>query len=439
MNILVINPPNKPFTNKEIIAEPIDLLQIATIIQKEYKNLRVIDMDMERMANNINLYLVKNELNIVIFVYDYQIPLHTTDTIYNIFEIIKNYNCDTKTLIIGKTSSYRHEYFINNGVDIVIEGEVEERIVNIINNINTNDLFNIKGLYLKDIYTGKYVNELDYSKLSIPNRGLVDLKKYNDVRTIISSRGCNGCCYYCSTPFFFGKWKKKSAKTLGIELNYLVQEYKTEKVILLDDNFTVDKKRVYDLCKEIVSRKIDVKIGCLSSIKNYDYKLFKRMYEVGFRWIHFGIESGSNRILKLMHKDMDIDYIKQVIKEVQEIGFRVRTSYILDYPTQTNNELLSTLKLINDLNTSEIRLHFLARKLGTPLYEKEEMSQYIHSSNSKTLTETENILIKEFLREMASKGYKIVDKEVLWSKEYDNKTNKIISLVPMKYGVNWHE
>ena len=72
MKILVVNPPNKPFTNKSIIAEPIDILQIATIIQKEYKEVKVLDMDVNQMNNNINKYL--EEKNILIFVFDYHIP-----------------------------------------------------------------------------------------------------------------------------------------------------------------------------------------------------------------------------------------------------------------------------------------------------------------------------------------------------------------------------
>ena len=71
MCILVINPPNKPFTNRSILAEPLDVLQIATIIKGKYSNVKVIDMDVNRMDNNINNFLEDN--NIVVFVYDYQL------------------------------------------------------------------------------------------------------------------------------------------------------------------------------------------------------------------------------------------------------------------------------------------------------------------------------------------------------------------------------
>lgn len=57
MNILIVNPPNKPFTNSSILAEPIDVLQIATIVKEKYSQVKVIDMDVDRLENNINKYM----------------------------------------------------------------------------------------------------------------------------------------------------------------------------------------------------------------------------------------------------------------------------------------------------------------------------------------------------------------------------------------------
>ncbi len=65
MSIIVINPPNKPFTNSSILAEPLDVLQVATIIKGKFNNVKVIDMDASRMENNIDNYL--EDRNIVVF------------------------------------------------------------------------------------------------------------------------------------------------------------------------------------------------------------------------------------------------------------------------------------------------------------------------------------------------------------------------------------
>lgn len=207
MNILVVNPANKPFTNTSILAEPIDVLQIATIIDNKFGNVKVIDMDVNKMDNNINEYLDDN--NIVVFVYDYQLPLHTTDAVENILETVHNVNKPTKFIIIGKTPSYFYQRFLDNGIDVVIRGIAEDIINDVIENIDNICLLKrVPNLILKDdnkiYFTEKKKLNNNFNSLPIPNRDLVDITKYMNTRTMITSRGCNGICKFCTTPFYFG-------------------------------------------------------------------------------------------------------------------------------------------------------------------------------------------------------------------------------------------
>ena len=209
MNILVVNPPNKPFTNDTILAEPLDVLQIATIVSKKYSNVQVIDMDVNRMSNDINSFFGEN--NIVIFVFDYQLPLHTSDTVDNMFEIIKN-SKNTKFIIVGKTSSYYYEKFLNNGFDVVIDGIADDTILSVLDNIDK-DLSIVPNIMYKKnkeiIVTEKKRIINRYDLLDYPLRDFVDIDKYMDTRTIITSRGCIGRCKFCTTPTFFGNWSGK--------------------------------------------------------------------------------------------------------------------------------------------------------------------------------------------------------------------------------------
>ena len=444
MNILVVNPPNKPFTNDTILAEPLDVLQIATIVSKKYSNVQVIDMDVNRMSNDINSFFGEN--NIVIFVFDYQLPLHTSDTVDNMFEIIKN-SKNTKFIIVGKTSSYYYEKFLNNGFDVVIDGIADDTILSVLDNIDK-DLSIVPNIMYKKnkeiIVTEKKRIINRYDLLDYPLRDFVDIDKYMDTRTIITSRGCIGRCKFCTTPTFFGNWSGKEPSKVVDEIEYLINNYQSKKIIFLDDNMTVNKKRMLDICDEIEKRHITCLFGCLSSINCYDKELFKKMYSVGFRWIHFGIETGSERILKLMNKEMDIDYIKQVIKEVKEIGFRVRNSFILDYPNSTKEDIKATRDLIKELDPHELRLHYLAYRVGTPVFnENKDISnktQYIHSNHpnveNNELTEEINNLIND----LKKSGYILIFDDVDWNK-YSNlpKDTKYASFIPMKYGMCWYE
>ena len=447
MNILVVNPANKPFTNRSILAEPLDVLQVATIINKKFDNVKVIDMDVNRMDNNINSYL-SNE-NIVVFVYDYQLPLHTTETIQNIFETIQNTNRSTKFIMIGKTSTYFYQKFLNNGIDIVIKGIADEIINDVIENINYLEKLKIIPNLVIRTEEGIFITENkvlinDFNKLPMPNRDLLDITKYMDTRTIITSRGCVGTCKFCATPYYFGKWSGRNVTDVVNEIEMLISKYNTKKIIFLDDNATVNKKRMIEILKEIEKRNIKCLFGALCSIKCYDKELLEYMYKVGFRWIHFGIETGSERLLKLMNKDMDINYIKQVLEETKKIGYRIRTSFILDYPSSTKEDIIKTKELILSLMPHELRLHYLAYRVGTPIYNDNKdalnKTQYIHSNKpnikNNDLTNEINNLIKELKKE----NYNLILNDIDWGLfENADKDTKIAAFTPIKYGMCWYE
>ena len=446
MNVLVVNPANKPFTNSSILAEPLDVLQIATIINKKIDNVKVIDMDVNRMVNNINDYLLCEE-NIVVFVYDYQLPLHTSETMGNIFETIHNTNKPAKFIIVGKTSTHFYQKFLDNGIDVVIKGIADEIITNVIENIN--DIEKLKSIpnliikYKEEIYfTEKKLLTNDFRKIPIPNRDLLDITKYMDTRTIITSRGCIGTCKFCTTPYYFGKWSGKDPIDVVDEIEMLVLKYNAKKIFFLDDNATVNKKRMIEICNEIKRRNIKCLFGALCSIKCYDKELLEYMYKVGFRWVHYGIETGSERLLKLMNKNMNINYIKQVIEETKNIGYRIRTSFILDYPTSTKEDIIKTKELILSIMPHELRLHYLAYRVGTPIYNENivNKTQYIHSNKpnfeNNELTDEINNLIKELKKE----NYNIVVNDIDWGL-FDNapKNTKIAAFTPIKYGMCWYE
>lgn len=447
MNILVVNPPNKPFTNRTILAEPLDVLQIATIIKEKYSNVKVIDMDVNRMENNINDYL--EDKNVVVFVYDYQLPLHTSDTINNIFEIIRNVDKETKFIIIGKTSTYYYQKFLDNGFDVVIRGIADDIVNDVIKNIyDTDSLRKVPNIVFKNDNETIINNYIDmknnFSKLPVINRDFVDISKYMDTRTLITSRGCIGNCKFCTTPYYFKMWNGKSALDVVDEIEMLIKKYKTKKIMFLDDNATVDKKRMMEICRLIKSRNIKCLFGALCSIKCYDKELLEEMYKVGFRWIHFGLESGSSRILKLMNKDMDVERIKQIILEVKSLGYRVRASFILDYPSSTKEDLEKTKNLILAIKPHELRLHYLAYRVGTPVFlENEDVSnksQYIH--NNKPNVENSDLTneIDILLDELKNNNYNLITDDVDWNIYNDkDKEIRIVAFTPIKYGMCWYE
>lgn len=443
MNILVVNPPNKPFTNLTILAEPIDVLQIATVISEKFKKVKVLDMDVNRLDNNINIFLT--DKNVVIFVYDYQIPLHTSLAMNNIFEIVRNIDKETKIIIIGKTSTYFYQKFIDNGIDVVIRGLAEPIINEVIDSIYDSDrLKKIPNLIIKNnneiIITNNKHIENNFDKLPIPDRSMVEIDKYMDTRTMVTSRGCIGRCKFCNTPYYFGNWSGKGVYDVISEIEMLVSKFNAKKILFLDDNATVDKKRMLKICKKIKEKNIKCLFGVLCSIECYDKYMIQEMYKVGFRWIHFGIESGSELVLSKMNKNMNIEYIKEVIFEVKKIGYRVRTSFILDYPGSKKEDIIKTKNLLLTIKPHEIRLHYLSYRVGTPVfYENKNVlnkSQYIHNNKPNVLNNEISEDIAKLIDELKDEGYDIIIDNIDWN---TCNSKKIVSFVPIKYGRFWYE
>lgn len=446
MNILVVNPANKPYTNKSILAEPIDVLQIATIIYDKYPNVKVVDMDGECLNNDLRPFLERE--NIVVFVYDYQLPLHTTLAIENIREVIDSCGRETKFIMIGKSSAYFYKKFLEMGIDVIIKGIADKVILPVIEAlILKKDLDNINNLiYRKSreiCFTKMIEDKFSINSLPIPRREFINIDNYMDTRTLITSRGCIGRCSFCTSPTFFKRWDGRDTLNVIEEIDMLINNYGAEKIMFLDDNMTVDKKRMFEICDLIEERKIKCLFGCLASISTYDKTLFERMYQVGFRWVHFGVESGSEKILRRMNKFIPSDIIKKTITEVKEMGYRVRNSFILDYPTTTVEDIEMTKELILDLLPHEVRLHYLAYRVGTKVYEesnKSECSQYIHSNFSNECSLELQQKIEELLIELEKLGYIIVRDETDFTK-YNNldKNMKIVAFTPIKYGMCWYE
>lgn len=462
MNILLINPPNIPFSEKELLIEPIDLVSLATYLQELNHNTKFLDMDCKKMrCNDLKEYLENKFMpNVVIISYDYHIPLHTQEALTNISEIcnkLRKYNI--KTIMIGKTVTYNPQIIEDINFDIGIIGEAENTIKNILNTDikNMDKLSKINGIVFKNgneiIITSTNNKKYDIDKLPIPNRKLVEIQDYIDIRSILTSRGCINKCDFCPIYNYWGNWRGKSSENVVNEIEYLIKNYNTKKIIFLDDNATVSKERMQEISNIIIEKNINIKLGCLSSINTYNKETFELMYKAGFRWVHFGIESGSQKVLENNNKNFNIDYAKRVIKEVKQIGYRVRASFIFDLPTATKEDMKKTIDFILETQPDEIRGHFLTLRLGTTIYnkllkEKEIPTQYIHSD--KPLLENKEYANSEMLQDidilinkLKDKDYKIVRDVKEWEdlEKLRNKDGKIkfLSFCPSKYGIDWEK
>lgn len=455
MKVLFINPPNTPFTSHKLLIEPIDILTVATIVKDQGHEVRVLDMDLEQMSPKDSELIIKNFTpHLVVFLFDYHIPLHTTKALGKIIKIAIIAKKHHAIVVAGgKMATFHKESLLHqrSPIDYTISHDVETSLVSILDHLqNGKNISSIKNLsFFKNgkIYENDLDKKPDISNFPIPDRSLVNLDKYVKVRTILSSRGCPEKCIFCSTPGFWGNWRFRTPQSVVKEIKILVDQFKAQKILFLDDNATVNNARMQAISKLIIKNNIKVKLGCLGSIFSFSLPMMTKMYQAGFCWIHYGIESGSNRLLNQVNKKTNSDQIKTVLQKTKEIGFRIRTSWIVDLPNTTKQDLKNTIQLIKDTQPDEIRIHFLTLRLGSQVYKKHIKNnkintQYIHNNRqninlSKLSPAHITQEISSLLSYLQKQKYVVIKKQSDLDKLKINSNTKIVSLCPLTYGLAW--
>ncbi len=457
LNILFINPPNKPFSSRGILIEPIDTLTVATYVKSLGYNVSFLDMDVKQLTSaDLQTMMDNQKIDVGVIIFDYHIPLHDEGSNQEIIQIINLFKKKKIVSIIGgKIATFFSEEQLKDwNADFFIQKDMEPILAQLLLKIknkdsNIQDIANIRYKIKDELkhHSFQKIN-INLNEFPIPDRKLCDVEDYIDVRTLLSSRGCSLKCTFCHVPGFWGNWKGKSARQVVDEIQYLKQKFQAEKILFLDDNAIAQPQRMIEIAQLLIKEKIKIKLGCLGAMVNFHEDAMKYMYEAGFRWIHYGAESGDSEQLKNMNKKIDQFKMLDVLQKTKEIGYRIRTSWILDMPDTTEKSLQNTEDMLNLFPTEEIRLHFLTLRLGSFLHEKFPMhtKQFIHNPTQNVhLANIDSIKIQEsferIVENLLQKKYLLISNPDDFKNVEDLQKKSpglhIVSICPLRYGLNW--
>jgi anaerobic magnesium-protoporphyrin IX monomethyl ester cyclase len=461
MRVLFINPPNQPFSERSLLIEPIDLLAAASYLQALGHDVSVVDMDVKQLLpGSIGNILASVNPELTVMPFDYHIPLHKTESVPGLSQIAQAcQEAGSRVVVGGKTPKHYPKLFLNGGIDAVINADLEPALKTLAGPgaWTAEKLSHIPGITYQDagrVISTPPAQALDLDTLPIPDRKLVDLSDYIDVRSIWSSRGCIGRCAFCATPSYWGNWRARSASKVVDEIELLVNEHGAKKIIFLDDNATASGQRMKDISSGIIQRGIEAKLGCLSRVSSYDPGMMELMASAGFRWIHYGAESGSQEILNLQNKMVTVSQIRAAIDGTKKQGMRVRTSWIFDLPRTDEQAINDTIELILKTTPQEIRVHYLVPRVGTIYYTYSAdsaggvpmASQYIHTNTSRlelAALDAKSIAgrVDQLASALEGLGYLRISKLTDWSDpkklEQASPLLKFISFCPSRYGLGW--
>ncbi len=218
-----------------------------------------------------------------------------------------------------------------------------------------------------------WVEDLD--SLPLPALDLLPMKRYRSVMvqepftTLVTSRGCPFHCAFCSQVYSGGRWRSRSPKNIVDEIEMHLREFSSREIIFFDETFGVRRNDALAVCRMLGERNLRVRWNARTRLDVLDPELLDSMREAGCYALHLGIESGSNRILELMNKNITIPEIERSVALARKAGFILHGYFMLAYPGETAEEIQATLDLACRLPLDWASFTLAIPNPATPLFE----------------------------------------------------------------------
>jgi len=422
MKVLLINPPTKHgmtvirdnlfgcFTKSkaDYLWPPINLALLGAVLKEAKAKPLIIDA--------VAVKYTKEELgrNIKAFSPDYILLVTASasfDSDVAFIQSLKKSFPKLKSIIIGNhITLYPDISLKKKGVDYLILGEPEltlkEMFVRLKNKKSLDELHGIafrKGK--KILINNRSLPIEDLDVLPFADRRLIPRAEYFNplvkalpYTTMNTSRGCPFSCIYCAAGITYGKrYRARSAKNVVDEIEICVNDLGYREILFRDEEFTLDKKRIRDICRLIIKRRVKVHWICNSRIDTLDDKTLMMMARAGCHMIKLGVESGSDKMLKNMKKGVDVAAMRKNFKLIKKHGIRTVAHFIIGLPGETKQTLNETRRFVFEIEPDYISFNIAVPYPGTELFQ-----EYKHKLKDKSASDydIEKGLVKANFTEM---------------------------------------
>jgi len=419
--IVLVNPPNPPgrVSNKEMMGgfgqcyppecdvkvPPIDLPYVAAVLRDRKIEVRVIEcLGEELTLEGLIAELKKDNFKMVCI----RTSTSTFSWDTKVSSRIKE-EIDTTVLFFGPHVTIMPDNVIDHpSIDAIVLGEPEYTIGEIAATEFGDTLgvwYKAKGKVIKNNPRGPITNLDD---LPFPAWDLLPYLEYTigDLMSdehptlfLQTSRGCPFNCNYCPYPVAQGStFRKRSPKNVLDEISWLVERFGVKNILIRDAEFTLDKKRVEEICKGLINSHYGISWRCETRVDTLDEPLLEVMHNAGCIGINMGIETRSKKICeKSGRKPLRESDTNKIIKKCQQLGIRTFCFFIIGLPGDDRSTVLDTIDYATALGTDDAQFTVATPYLGTPLHDWAAKNNYIESLEHDKITGFEKMMRNENL------------------------------------------
>lgn len=292
-----------------------------------------------------------------------------------------------KIILGGPDVRYNKENLLHVGANFLVIGEGEETFYELVTAIYNNQAYQgIAGISFK-MEDGTIIINPERSlrknldELPIPNRKKINLNAYLDTWkkhhgfssvTVSTMRGCPYSCHWCSRGVYGKSYRRRSPQSVVEEMKLIQQQHKPDNIWFVDDVFTVSHKWLEEFTLLVEAENLQFNYECITRADRLNEEVIQFLKRSGCFRVWIGAESGSQKIIDLMDRRVDVKVVQQMINAAQKAGIQAGTFIMLGYPTETEQDIKATLQHLKNSNPEFFTITITYPIRGTELFEEVE-------------------------------------------------------------------
>jgi anaerobic magnesium-protoporphyrin IX monomethyl ester cyclase len=454
---------------------PLGLLYIATYLDVHGIENEVFDTTFSSKVE-FQQYLVTKTPSIIGIYVNLMTKLNVLETI----RFIRSKLPDAKIILGGPEVTYSAENFLRYGADCIIIGEGEVTMLEVVQGLTLNpsqgerdfkastlnpsleerdfkfseEIYGIA--FLKDgvfIQTPAREKIKDLDELPIPNRKKINFNHYLDAWkkhhgknaiSVSTMRGCPYTCKWCSRAVYGLSYRRRSPEKVVEELARIKRDYNPDSLWFVDDVFTISHKWLMAFHDELKKKDVHIPYECITRADRMNEEVVKILKETGCFRVWIGAESGSQKVIDLMDRRVDVNQVRDMIQLAKRYKIEAGTFIMLGYPGETEADIEETIHHLKESNPDHFTITVAYPIKGTELYQEVEAHQ---TTNLDWASSTDRQI--DFKRAYSRRFYDYAIKRVINEVKYfSGRRNtplsfsllrlKILSITA-RIGMQWHK
>jgi len=343
-------------------------------------------------------------------------------------------NC---TIVLGGPDvTYNVFNYLNIGTDVIVIGEGEQTMLEIAQACQQGvkkEFAHINGVAYKQedgsiIKTDARIRIKEIDEIPYPNRSKINIDAYLKVwkdnhgksaMTMSTQRGCPYTCKWCSTAVYGQSYRRRSPEIVAEEMAAIKKDFNPDTIWFVDDVFTVSHKWLEAFAKEVNLRNARIPFECITRADRMNEDVIQWLKEAGCFRIWIGAESGSQKVIDLMDRRVEVEQVRKMIQQSRKKGIETGTFIMLGYPGETQEDIIETVNHLKQSNPDHFTITIAYPIKGTGLYAEVEDLQ-----NKKLDWEESTDRDRDFERKYSRNYYEnavgYVTNEVRWFQSNNN-------------------